>query len=732
MSKINFLPPWAETNLQPAFYDVESGTSLQQTARMYNKVNELVRTANTQNEIIADYIEQFNELHDYVYDYFDNLDIQQEVNHKIDRMVETGEIADILANVVDEPIADMQQDIRTFESSVNGQINQFNIKLDAIGNGSPLVASDVSGMTDTTKVYVNTTNGKWYYYDGDSWEIGGDFQSAGIGDGTVNRAKVSFHQATGQLFDVENPDLVHLIPNENTGKLYTHANSTSLVIPCEADTDYVITITGRGRKFVVFGTENYPGVGEDYLNELGHVPDSTPTLTQRQYHTDVDANYLCVFFWNTTADGGWSYTDRINSIIINKGTTAIPWNYMYNLTIREQDIVNGSVTKDKLAYSVHTGQLFDYKHPNIIHAVPNSDQTALVASPASYVLYIPCEPETEYSVQKFFGGTRFCIFDTATLPSAGVDIGNIYGDPYTATETSKRHFTTSASANYLGFFFYNSNADGTISYGDDILSQIMINEGDDYESLTVPYIVPVTNFDILDDSIEANKIKVSKETLVGLDVFKTIGCVGDSYTEGYFNINGSTFVDKTLSYPASIARHNGNTVINYGKSGATTRSYVTSTLPTVITDSAKSLYILALGINDANQLGLPYLGELADIHDSDPSLNADTFYGNYGKIVQNIKNHAQNAKFVFVGCMRPSSLNANYGVYTTAIEEIAEHYGATFYDPMDDDAFNYAVLTTLSGGHPTATGYNAIARVMERNISRLINERPLYFLNSSL
>ena len=53
---INFLPPWVETNIQPAFYDKESGTCIQQTARMYNKVNELVRIANEQNVKIDDFI----------------------------------------------------------------------------------------------------------------------------------------------------------------------------------------------------------------------------------------------------------------------------------------------------------------------------------------------------------------------------------------------------------------------------------------------------------------------------------------------------------------------------------------------------------------------------------------------------------------------------------------------------------------------------------------------------
>lgn len=100
-----FLPPWAETGLQPAFYDVESGTVLQQTARMYNKVNQLTRLFNEfseatseevnafereVNDTVAEYIEKFTELKDFVEDYFDNLDVQEEVNHKLDEMAGDG------------------------------------------------------------------------------------------------------------------------------------------------------------------------------------------------------------------------------------------------------------------------------------------------------------------------------------------------------------------------------------------------------------------------------------------------------------------------------------------------------------------------------------------------------------------------------------------------------------------------------------------------------------------
>ena len=52
--------------------------------------------------------------------------------------------------------------------------------------GSPLVASTVAGMTDHDKVYVYVgsetgyTSGNWYYWDGDSWESGGVYNSVAV------------------------------------------------------------------------------------------------------------------------------------------------------------------------------------------------------------------------------------------------------------------------------------------------------------------------------------------------------------------------------------------------------------------------------------------------------------------------------------------------------------------------------------------------------------------------
>lgn len=133
---VEFLPPWIETGLQPAFYDKESGTVLQQTARMYARVNMLIRMFNKLSKntktVVEDYINQFNELHDYVHDYFDNLDVQEEINNKLDDMVEQGTLQEIIADYLNsravfgyDTVADMKAATNLIDGSYAETLGYF-------------------------------------------------------------------------------------------------------------------------------------------------------------------------------------------------------------------------------------------------------------------------------------------------------------------------------------------------------------------------------------------------------------------------------------------------------------------------------------------------------------------------------------------------------------------------------------------------------------------------------
>lgn len=253
---IDFLPPWIETGIQPAFYDKESGTVLQQTARMYAKVNELVENVNDYIEQFNDYVEQFNELYNYVHDYFDNLDVQEEINNKIDAMVEDGTFQTVFDIYVTPKINELTANLT---AEINSEINDrteadqsLQAQIAGLASGSPLAASSTSDMTDTTKIYVNTTDGKWYYYDGTAWTPGGTYQSTELADESITFPKLD-HLVNNQI--VNNQTLEYI---KNSYKPQYDTNG-GLVMP------FVIPITNLD----VYANDKYMNTNLSLINSVG-------------------------------------------------------------------------------------------------------------------------------------------------------------------------------------------------------------------------------------------------------------------------------------------------------------------------------------------------------------------------------------------------------------------------------------------------------------------------------
>lgn len=145
---IELLPPWVETGIQPAFYDKESGTVLQQVSRMYAKINQLIGSVNNQNKTIADYIQKFVDLKDYVDTYFTNLDVQAEINNKLDQMTADGTLASII-----------NQDI----------FNELNTKIEqnstAVTNLKTETEKAITKLETETDLHKLTLQPKGYYSD---------------------------------------------------------------------------------------------------------------------------------------------------------------------------------------------------------------------------------------------------------------------------------------------------------------------------------------------------------------------------------------------------------------------------------------------------------------------------------------------------------------------------------------------------------------------------------------
>lgn len=140
--------------------------------------NNVIPAINNNAEALEEVQTLITQLQEYVDNYFTNLDVQEEINNKLDEMTTNGTLTQIIKDYVD-PL------YQGYVNTINHEIDVINTKVDNAVSGSPLVVSSTSQMTQTNRVYVNTTDGKWYYYNGDSWEIGGTYQATGISDNSI-------------------------------------------------------------------------------------------------------------------------------------------------------------------------------------------------------------------------------------------------------------------------------------------------------------------------------------------------------------------------------------------------------------------------------------------------------------------------------------------------------------------------------------------------------------------
>lgn len=214
-----------------------------------------------------------------------------------------------------------------------------------------------------------------------------------------------------------------------------------------------------------------------------------------------------------------------------------------------------------------------------------------------------------------------------------------------------------------------------------------------------------------------------------VNMFGSVGAIGDSYTAASVENSEGKWSDVTdRSWIATLCKRAGVSYNNYGKGGATTLSYIKDKLSDVLSAAPDDAYFFALGINDSDR-DLE-LGTIDDIHDDDFTKNADTFYGCYGKIITQVKNHAPKARLIMVKIMTNGPKKPSYD---TAIEDIARHYGIPFISPYDDDFFSSEAYNDYKvGGHPTAMGYSMIGLAMERLFSKCVTDNFEYFKFSTV
>lgn len=130
MVEINKLPLFVRCVIQNFPFieeDFDALTNYQLISKVVGYLNKIIISQNQVIDTTNELSVAFQQLHDYVANYFDNLDLQEEVNNKLDEMAESGVLQEIITTYIQANVAwtfDTVADMKSSTNLINGSYAQ--------------------------------------------------------------------------------------------------------------------------------------------------------------------------------------------------------------------------------------------------------------------------------------------------------------------------------------------------------------------------------------------------------------------------------------------------------------------------------------------------------------------------------------------------------------------------------------------------------------------------------
>ena len=116
--------------------DFDTVTNYQLLCKVVEYLNKVIDNNNNQNNNISQLEQNFITLYNYVKDYFDNLDVQEEINNKLDNMASDGTLSELIQPLFDE-----------YKTIIDNEVNAQNDKIVVLKNRMDTFTSLPSGST---------------------------------------------------------------------------------------------------------------------------------------------------------------------------------------------------------------------------------------------------------------------------------------------------------------------------------------------------------------------------------------------------------------------------------------------------------------------------------------------------------------------------------------------------------------------------------------------------------
>ncbi len=244
-----------------------------------------------------------------------------------------------------------------------------------------------------------------------------------------------------------------------------------------------------------------------------------------------------------------------------------------------------------------------------------------------------------------------------------------------------------------------------------------------------------------------NKIS---ESLGFASMFEDWGFIGDSLTSGYIAVDnvgaesplkseGLGSIGRNIyrmSWGQILCRMCGTKGTNFSLGGATTASWLSQfangatnvgynsdgTIGVNFLSQKKSVYTICLGTNDSGN-NIPVGNVETDIDLTDYHNNANTFAGNYAKIIQMCKEMTPSCKIFLITPFKWWSMGAESKGYNSIVRQLTTLFSKVYLI----DLYNYGISSAndyVYQAHCNTQGYTYVAYVIADYIDYIIRNHP--------
>ena len=659
----------------------------------------------------------------------------------------------------DNSINNLNNKINIQDNSINNLKNQIN----SLASSSPLVASSVSEMTDTSKVYVNTTDGNWYYYNGSSWEIGGVYQATQIADNSIFPSMYSdilknsqnlqipsfeknngFYNIYGVLTQNDNfrySSPIKLLKNQTIFARVRAYDTISVISSCDKNGNNVKSlVTGQGNFFADYqykanedtyiiisgANDTFLCFIKDYLNIFNLNQFSLNILSLNNPDFNKNSGYIDNL-GQIQDNSLYNYTSPI--LLLQDDEIFIDCEVEENISVISSSLLNNTNELTPIILSNPSNSYYHYKATNSCYVVLSYKNTTL---PSILIKNVNKIPYVDYSTNSGYiniygiltenstfkhtspikilkNQTIKCTlrgYNTVSVISKCDDEGNNITPLVIGIDNKLRDYEyTSDEDSYI--IISGVNQYPFLIYIEENTSQGIINLNEQINEINQNLNEQINeinqNLNEQINEINQNLNTIKKVPL--LSIFETIGIIGDSHTAGAIEGTGSKDC-KNLSTMAQVCKQCGNTPKFYARSGESCKSWLDYNYNV---EECKA-YIIALGSNDRGSQYPP--GTSLDINTDN-----ETFYGYYSKIISKIKTIAPNAK-IFLFSLYGNDTDPASIPYNDAIKYFADNTENCFFVDMRN---SYTIYQDYKiGGHMSAIGYTFIADYVINQTNDLI------------